>query len=362
MNERPPASSSAGYDPHFFQALRQGSYESAQVIVPIVLGWLHPQSVVDVGCGDGTWLSVFQAHGVGTILGIDGDYVDRTDLQIPRECFTAANLQQPLTLDRTFDLVVSLEVAEHLPGYYADQFVASLSQLGDVVLFSAAIPHQGGTFHVNEQWPSYWVDRFEKQGYVAIDALRELIWENPQVEPWYAQNCLVFVKGDRLAEYPALQAQVKSQPLLPLVHPKIYLSKCPEPLPLTKAIEIVAVALLPAATLKSGDALAIAVDVQWHRADETALIDISLTNEEEQVYFKSHLPIHGPKIAGQLAPVCLDIERLDLAPGNYFVNVGIYTPDWQVTHDFHWHLYALSVQGDPQGGLIQPPIAWNVST
>lgn len=357
MNEQRSVASTA-YDPEFFQALRQGSRQSAQIIVPIVLDWLQSQSVVDIGCGDGTWLSVFREHGIATLLGMDGDYVDRADLQIPHDCFVAADLQQPLKIDRTFDLVVSLEVAEHLLAYYAKQFVTSLVNLGPVVLFSAAIPHQGGIFHVNEQWPSYWVDRFNAHGYVAVDGLRRLIWDHPQVEPWYAQNCLLFVRGDRLSDYPALQPYVTLHPPA-LVHPKTYLRRCSQPHPMTKAIELVSVSLLPATTLKWGDALAIAVDYHWHTSDDAAVIDISLTNRDEQVFLKTHLALTRPQTADPRTRLRLDIERLDLAPGNYFVNVGIYTSDWQVTHDLHWHLYALTLTGETsQDGLLQPPLTW----
>jgi 2-polyprenyl-3-methyl-5-hydroxy-6-metoxy-1,4-benzoquinol methylase len=65
-------------------------------------------------------------------------------------------LIQPLDLEKEFDLVVSLEVAEHLPASAADQFVNTLVKHGKKILFSAAIPGQGGQDHLNEQWPDYW--------------------------------------------------------------------------------------------------------------------------------------------------------------------------------------------------------------
>lgn len=65
------------------------------------------------------------------------------------------DLTQPLSLGRKFDLCVSMEVAEHLPPSRADSFVADLVGLAPVVLFSAAVPEQGGTNHLNEQWPDY---------------------------------------------------------------------------------------------------------------------------------------------------------------------------------------------------------------
>ena len=107
----------------------------------------------------------------------------------------AGDLAQPLQIDRRFDLALSLEVAEHLPPECGSEFVQTLTDLSSVILFSAAIPFQGGTDHLNEQWPEYWADRFDARGYVPIDCIRRRIWRNEDVEWWYAQNLMFFVRG-----------------------------------------------------------------------------------------------------------------------------------------------------------------------
>ena len=96
------------------------------------------------------------------------------NLPIPKKNFFAVDLKRPLQLERRFDLVLSLEVAEHLPEECAATFVESLIGLGSVILFSAAIPFQGGTHHVNEQWSNYWVKNFQEREYVVIDTLIEI--------------------------------------------------------------------------------------------------------------------------------------------------------------------------------------------
>lgn len=166
--------------------------KAAEVIVPLLLQYIKPKSVVDVGCGIGTWLKVFEKYIGEDYLGIDGDYVNRALLMIPKEKFLAYDLRTPLTISRKFDLVVSLEVAEHLPETSADIFINSLSNLGDNILFSAAIPGQGGQNHLNEQWPEYWIKKFEKYGFKCLDLLRPLVWNNPNVDLWYKQNILFF--------------------------------------------------------------------------------------------------------------------------------------------------------------------------
>lgn len=209
------------YDRGFFEARLGGSRSSAEVIVPIVLGLVDCRSVVDVGCGTGEWLAEFRRAGVQDVLGVDGDYVDRRLLKIPGDRFLAADLACPLDLRRRFDLVVSLEVAEHLAAEVAETFVTSLTTLGDVVLFSAAVPHQGGTHHVNERWQGFWASLFEARGFRPIDCVRSSVWDDPRVDWWYAQNTFLYARSERIAADPKLRqaAGAKPCPGLALVHP-----------------------------------------------------------------------------------------------------------------------------------------------
>lgn len=189
---------SHAYDEKFFKNRHDAPDSAAQVIVPLVLNLIKPRSVIDVGCGLGNWLAVFQKHGVSDILGVDGNYVNPAMLVIPGDRFMSYDLKRPLRLERQFDLVVSLEVAEHLPPENADAFVDSLVRLGSVVLFSAAVPYQTGTHHVNEQWQDYWAEKFRQRGYVAVDAIRKQVWSDRRVAYYYAQNVLLYVHTDYL--------------------------------------------------------------------------------------------------------------------------------------------------------------------
>lgn len=213
------------YDEQFFHD-RSGSRRSADVVVPQILDLIEPRSVVDVGCGTGTWLAAFLEQGVEDVLGIDGDYVPLDKLEIPQDRFVEANLEQPLELGRRFDLAVSLEVGEHLPETAAAAFVDSLVRLSNLVLFSAAIPDQYGTHHINEQWQDWWADRFEHHGYVAVDALRPRLWRDDRVEWWYIQNTLLYVDPVELERRPRLEElhARTARDQLALVHPRGYLS------------------------------------------------------------------------------------------------------------------------------------------
>ncbi|HET6253717.1 MAG TPA: class I SAM-dependent methyltransferase [Puia sp.] len=167
--------------------------DSPNIIVPYLIGQLNPRSVVDVGCGIGTFLKVFQQQGVNDILGIDGKWVERKKLMIGQDNFLEADLEKPIRLDRAFDLVLCLEVAEHLSPAAADTIVDSLTGLGKMIVFSAATKLQGGQNHINEQEFSYWKKKFEEKGYSIIDCLRPYFWNMPKVQWWYKQNMFLVV-------------------------------------------------------------------------------------------------------------------------------------------------------------------------
>lgn len=209
------------YSTRYYEGLKEDSAASARATVPLILKLVPAKSVVDVGCGSGTWAREYLAAGC-EVLGIDGHIVRPEQLLIPVSQFQRANLAEPLVVGRKFDLVNCLEVAEHLPPARADSFVADLCRLGDVVVFSAAVPGQGGTHHVNEQWQSCWVARFQSQGFAAVDCLRAQIWGDERVAWWYRQNLFVFIRESRLADFPAAVAARQSWPV-DLVHPRAYL-------------------------------------------------------------------------------------------------------------------------------------------
>ena len=215
------------YSDDFYRRLQRGVNESANVLLPMVLDLVRPRSIIDVGCGQGVWLDVCQQLGIETIFGVDGPHVNSSDLKISKDDFLAADLCEPLDLDRQFDLAMSLEVAEHLPENAAESFVKTLTTLAPVVLFSAAIPFQRGTHHVNEQWPDYWAKWFGQQGYLPIDCLRSELWKEENVEWWYAQNVMLYVKQshqsnrEKLSKLPVCEANESMR----RVHPKNYLQK-----------------------------------------------------------------------------------------------------------------------------------------
>jgi SAM-dependent methyltransferase len=212
------------YDSVFYAGQADDSERSARAVLPLVLDALQPASIADVGCGIGTWLKVAAALGIDDYLGFDGDYVSRDDLLIPTDRYVPHDLTLPLDPGRTFDLAISLEVGEHLPAAAAATYVQSLVGLAPCILFSAAIPNQGGTMHVNEQWPAWWADHFARHAYVPLDVVRPHLWQNPEVSYWYAQNIIAYVDPhtDAAARLRTLDVSWASLPPMPLVHPGLF--------------------------------------------------------------------------------------------------------------------------------------------
>lgn len=180
------------YDDRFYSRHKDKSLESARIVAPLVMRLARVRSVIDVGCGMGGWLRAFAENGVAVVRGIDGDHVNPSELYVAPEHFTAVDLTQPFEIDEHFDLVICLEVAEHLPARASSRLVSSLTDLAPIILFSASLPGQGGIGHVNEQWPEYWRNLFAKRGFTMLDAIRPLIREDRRIEWWYRQNIAIF--------------------------------------------------------------------------------------------------------------------------------------------------------------------------
>jgi SAM-dependent methyltransferase len=214
----------AGYDDAFYDEIAGPAGRSAEVVVPLVLGLAddgYPiSSVVDVGCGLGTWLAAFIEHGVTDVIGIESDHIPADRLAIPPERLVIADLDNPPDLARHFDLAMSLEVAEHLELPAAPRFVDLLCRLAPVILFSAAIPGQGGVHHRNEQWPAWWAERFAAHGYQPCDWLRWLVWDDASVAYYYAQNMVVYVSADIADRLPPQRLGDGTAPPS-LVHPTL---------------------------------------------------------------------------------------------------------------------------------------------
>jgi len=219
------------YDSEFFDFVDASAGRSARRFVELVeqnvFAARRVADVIDVGCGRGVWAAEWRRRGA-SVLGVDGDYVARDTLLIPREYFLAADLSQPFDAHARFELVQCLEVAEHIAPESADTLIDGLVRHGDVIVFSAAVPGQGGEHHVNERRYAYWRDMFWARGYEMFDAIRPLLRHELDVKPWYRYNSFVYASqtGAERLSMQALRRHLAASQTIPNVAPLAWRLRC----------------------------------------------------------------------------------------------------------------------------------------
>ena len=207
------------YDKNFFEGFAEDSARSARIVLGTLFETYKPASVLDVGCGIGAWLSNAAPLGATSVRGLDGPWVSPEQLRIPAQSFEKIDFEAAEWPEvRPVDLAMSLEVAEHLSVESGKRLVDYLTASAPVVLFSAAIPYQGGEGHRNEQWQSYWARLFATKGYQPSLALRTRIWEQDAVEFWYQQNIVVYYAPSHASYF----AEEKSALAMDVIHPRLY--------------------------------------------------------------------------------------------------------------------------------------------
>ena len=199
---------------------------SAERVLSLLLSKLPPvNSVVDVGCGLGTWLTTLLKLRKQKIeiLGIDGPWVNHDLLVIPKDTFVAIDisLEQFPVITKRYDLAISLEVAEHLPPPQAEKLISFLTDISDFVLFSAAIPFQGGTNHFNERWQGYWAGLFAQKNYLPLDLVRPPLWNDSKIHVHYRQNSFLYAKKERVKEIKL--PDIFDMQILSMAHPEMYI-------------------------------------------------------------------------------------------------------------------------------------------
>lgn len=206
------------YPADFYADRRTHTAHAARAIIGALPAQLNRNRVADIGCGTGTFLAAALAAGSSEAFGVEGNWVRPEMLDDPRIVFTPHDLDQPLSGPRV-DLVLSLEVAEHLAPERALGFVAELVAMAPAVVFGAAIPGQGGVGHRNERWQSYWAGLFAAHGYAAYDVIRPRLWTDEAVPAWYRQNTVFYLNAATAA---ALSLTATEPALLDRVHPAFW--------------------------------------------------------------------------------------------------------------------------------------------
>jgi SAM-dependent methyltransferase len=195
---------------------------TAERVLRLVYDKINFGSVLDVGCGRGLWLAVAAELGATETIGIEGTWIEAQATYIGLERILTRDLEFGFNLNRSFDLVMSIEVGEHLSAAAADTFVTSLVRHGHFILFSAAIPFQPGTGHINCQFPDYWARLFAKHDYQPLDFIRRAIWSDHGMHVWIRQNVIAFVSTEFMVQNSWARELGLSLGPLSIVHPELF--------------------------------------------------------------------------------------------------------------------------------------------
>lgn len=154
------------YNEDYYSKRKKDPYRSeSNHIAEVLFAELKPDSVIDFGCGIGNYLEPFYKEGIA-VKGVEGNRSAINHSVIPQEKMEKFDLRNNYDRNEKYQLVMSIEVAEHIPEKYSDNFVSSLCDSSDkFIAFTAAPPGQGGTHHVNEQPRKYWIKKFKEHGF-----------------------------------------------------------------------------------------------------------------------------------------------------------------------------------------------------
>lgn len=191
------------YNKEFWDLHENWDYESFARVLNL---HFNPSSVLDVGCGSGTILSAFNRVNCNLrLLGIENSpdalsLAQKRGLEVKQLNVVRCSKRDLYKLCEqlgSFELTLCLEVAEHLPFWQANKLLKILIGTSNTVVFSAAPPGQGGTLHLNEQPPEYWIHKFSVLKYSfdsesSAEIRKEL--QGLNIPSWYKKNLLVFYR------------------------------------------------------------------------------------------------------------------------------------------------------------------------
>ncbi|MEO0249484.1 MAG: glycosyltransferase [candidate division WOR-3 bacterium] len=141
---------------------------------------IRPSTVLDVGCAMGFLVEALRQRGVEA-FGVDiSEYaIQNVHPNIQPYCWVGS-VTDPFP--QKYDLIVCIEVLEHLPHHEAEQAVENLCRHSDDVLFSSTPLDYKEATHVNVQPPEYWAELFARHSF-----FRDVDFDASFITPWAAR-------------------------------------------------------------------------------------------------------------------------------------------------------------------------------
>lgn len=174
------------------------NYDYAPIALAIQKEY-SPKTILEFGCGNGDLSKALANAGIA-VTALDGystpDFAGLSNIE-----FHKADLNNPgqinlllNKLNKKFDVAICMEVAEHLNPDVSKELIDSLTRVSDIIIFSAAVPDQGGDGHINCRSRGYWHELFEHKGFVIMDTIRQQIRNNDSVGKWYQLNTIDYIR------------------------------------------------------------------------------------------------------------------------------------------------------------------------
>jgi lipopolysaccharide transport system ATP-binding protein len=127
------------------------------------------------------------------------------------------------------------------------------------------------------------------------------------------------------------------------------------------SVRVAGAGSLNGATLEAGEPLSVALRVRSTQTIEKPILGIAIHRADDGVVCCDLNSDADGIVVPDLAPdrtleVAFTLDRVDLLPGRYYVDVGVYESGWAYAYDYHWHVHELVIRGARHGnGVFRPP-------
>jgi SAM-dependent methyltransferase len=159
-----------------------------------------PKKIIEFGCGPGHLTRALAKLGA-SVVALDAfsspDFGDYPNVKFDKIDLNDSALLSRFLTGKQFDMAICTEVAEHLQPSSSEHLIRCLTGCAPVVIFSAAIPHQGGHGHINCADRGFWHGLFVKYDFKVVDSLRKKLRGNESLAIWYKLNVLDYISTQR---------------------------------------------------------------------------------------------------------------------------------------------------------------------
>jgi hypothetical protein len=184
------------YDREFHKTIENDEYPQAIRIGEYISTYIKPQSFIDFGCSTGLYLREVQGK-LPSIPAIGFEFSQEAVNSALCEKIYKLDLTKSLSIEKTPNtLGLCLEVLEHIEDIHSTAVLKNMTKVCDCIIFSAAVPNQGGIGHINCRPKIYWINKFHQLGWVVdLDATKHFLkyMENGYHMGWLANNAMVLI-------------------------------------------------------------------------------------------------------------------------------------------------------------------------